>query len=171
MTYWGLRVYFGRKWEKVGINGGDRVFLGTFHHALDSKGRLSIPVKFREILNTESNGTIVITTDLDLCLAAYPTHEWQSFMEKAKKLPTMDKGVKRFFRFLFSSASECFLDKQGRVLIPPNLREYAGLNGNAVVVGGGNKFEVWNPGKWEESEALVSENASQIQDTLAELGM
>jgi MraZ protein len=155
----------------VGVNGGNRVFLGTFHHALDSKGRLSIPVKFREILNTESNGTIIITTDLDHCLAAYPTPEWQSFMEKAKKLPTMDKGVRRFFRFLFSSASECFLDKQGRVLIPPNLREYAGLNGNAVVVGGGSKFEVWNPGKWEESEALVSENATQIQDTLAELGM
>jgi len=147
------------------------VFLGTFHHSLDSKGRLSIPVKFREILNTESNGTIIMTTDLDLCLAAYPMNEWQSFMEKARKLPTMDKGVKRFFRFLFSSASECFLDRQGRVLIPLNLREYAGLNGNAVVVGGGSKFEVWNPGKWEENEVLVSENAPQIQGALAKLGM
>ncbi|MEO2055281.1 MAG: division/cell wall cluster transcriptional repressor MraZ [Nitrospira sp.] len=147
------------------------MFLGTFHHSLDSKGRLSIPVKFREILNTESNGTIIMTTDLDLCLAAYPMNEWQSFMEKARKLPTMDKGVKRFFRFLFSSASECFLDRQGRVLIPLNLREYAGLNGNAVVVGGGSKFEVWNPGKWEENEVLVSENAPQIQGALAKLGM
>jgi len=91
--------------------------------------------------------------------------------EKAKKLPTMDKGVKNFLRFLYSRATECPLDKQGRILIPPPLREYAGLDGDTIVVGIENKFEVWNPGKWERNEALVSENAGKIQETLASLGM
>lgn len=158
-------------WERLGNIGGHRVFLGKFHHAIDSKGRLSIPVRFRETLNADSNGTIIMTTDLDTCLAAYPLQEWHSMMEKAKRFPTMDRGVKDFLRFLYSSASECPLDKQGRVLIPPSLREYAGLNGDTIVVGGGTKFEIWNPRKWEEHEAKVSENTDKIRDALSSLGM
>lgn len=147
------------------------MFLGRFHHTIDSKGRLSIPVKFREFLNSHSNGTVIMTTDLDSCLAAYPLKEWNSMTEKAKKLPTMDKGVKNFLRFFYSRATECPLDKQGRILIPPPLREYAGLEGDTIVVGIENKFEIWNPGKWQQNEALVSENAGKIQETLASLGM
>ncbi|HLG22874.1 MAG TPA: division/cell wall cluster transcriptional repressor MraZ, partial [Candidatus Manganitrophaceae bacterium] len=98
------------------------MFLGRFQHAIDSKGRLSIPVKFREVLNSHSNGTVIITTDFDRCLTAYPLQEWNLIAEKVKKLPMMDKGVKNFLRFFYSWASECLLDKQGRILIPPPLR-------------------------------------------------
>ncbi len=147
------------------------MFLGKYQHTIDSKGRLSIPVKFREFLNSYSNGTVIITTDLDRCLAAYPLQEWNVMTEKAKKLPTMDRGVKKFLRFLYSRATECLLDKQGRVLIPPPLREYAQIDGDVVVVGIENRFEIWNPQKWQESEALVTENSEQIQEALASLGM
>lgn len=147
------------------------MFLGRFQHTIDEKGRLNIPVKFREFLNTHSNGTVIVTTDLDPCLAVYPLKEWNAMIEKAKKLPTMDKGVKNFLRFFYSRATECPLDKQGRVLLPPPLREYAQLEGDTVVVGVEYKFEIWNPRKWQENEALVTENAGRIQETLASLGM
>jgi MraZ protein len=147
------------------------VFLGKFHHTIDSKGRLSIPVKFREFLNADSSGTVIMTTDLDFCLAVYPLKAWNSVTEKAKMLPTMDPAAKNFLRFFYSRATECLLDKQGRILIPPTLREYAGLDGEAVVAGIENKFEIWNPIKWQQHEALLSENAGKIQQTLASLGM
>ena len=147
------------------------MFLGKFHHTIDSKGRLSIPVKFREFLNAHSNGTVIMTTDLDLCLAVYPLKAWNAVTEKANLLPTMDPAAKNFLRFFYSRATECLLDKQGRILIPPILREYAGLEGEAVVAGIDNKFEIWNPRKWQHHEALLSENAGKIQQTLAGLGM
>lgn len=112
-----------------------------------------------------------MTTDLDFCLAVYPLKAWNSVTEKAKMLPTMDPAAKNFLRFFYSRATECLLDKQGRILIPPTLREYAGLDGEAVVAGIENKFEIWNPIKWQQHEALLSENAGKIQQTLASLGM
>lgn len=147
------------------------MFLGKYQHTIDAKGRLSIPVKFREFLNAYSNGTVIITTDLDRCLAAYPLQEWNVMTEKAKKLPTMDKGVKNFLRFFYSRATECPLDKQGRILLSPPLREYAQVNGDVLVVGIENRFEIWNPQKWQENEALVTENSERIQEALAGLGM
>ncbi|HLG21453.1 MAG TPA: division/cell wall cluster transcriptional repressor MraZ [Candidatus Manganitrophaceae bacterium] len=147
------------------------MFLGRFQHAIDSKGRLSIPVKFREVLNSHSNGTVIITTDFDRCLIAYPLKEWNLIAEKVKKLPMMDKGVKNFLRFFYSWASECLLDKQGRILIPPPLREYASLERDTMVIGVENKFEIWNPEKWGENETLVSENTGRIAETLAGLGL
>ncbi|MFY9269727.1 MAG: division/cell wall cluster transcriptional repressor MraZ [Candidatus Manganitrophaceae bacterium] len=147
------------------------MFLGKFEHTIDSKGRLSIPGKFRELLNTYSNGTVVVTTDLDPCLAAYPLQEWELMIEKVKKLPTMDRGVKNFLRVFYSRATECQIDKQGRVLIPPTLREYAQINGDVVIVGIENKFEIWNPEKWRENELSVSENTATIQEAMARLGV
>ncbi|MBI3802309.1 MAG: division/cell wall cluster transcriptional repressor MraZ [Nitrospirae bacterium] len=147
------------------------MFLGKFQHTIDSKGRLSVPVKFRELLNAHSNGTVIITSDLDPCLAAYPLPEWNLMIEKAKKLPTMDRGVKNFLRFFYSRATECPLDKQGRILLPPALREYAQVTADVVMVGLENKFEIWHPQKWQDNEALVTENTDQIQEALASLGM
>lgn len=147
------------------------MFLGRFQHTIDDKGRLSIPVKFREILNSHSSGTVIITTDFDHCLIAYPLQEWSAIAERVKKLPMMDKGVKNFLRFFYSWATECPLDKQGRVLIPPPLREYASLDRDTTVIGVENKFEIWNPQKWQENETLVSENRGEIAQAMAGLGL
>lgn len=92
-------------------------------------------------------------------------------IEKVKKLPTMDRGVKNFLRVFYSRATECQIDKQGRVLIPPTLREYAQINGDVVIVGIENKFEIWNPEKWRENELSVSENTATIQEAMARLGV
>lgn len=147
------------------------MFLGRFQHTIDGKGRLSIPVKFREILNSHSNATVIITTDFDHCLVAYPLQEWALIAERIKKLPMMDTGVKNFLRFFYSWATECLLDKQGRVLIPPALREYASLERDTTVIGVENKFEIWNPQKWQDNETLVSENRGKIAEAMAGLGL
>ncbi len=147
------------------------MFLGNFTHTIDTKGRLSIPVKFREPINVDSNGTVFITTELDPCIVAYTLSEWNLLLEKVKNLPVMNTGVKNFRRLLFSRASECSLDKQGRILIPQKLRDYAGLEGDTYLVGNDNKIEIWNPRRWEEAESRATEDAEAIQDELAKLGM
>ncbi len=147
------------------------MFLGNFSHAIDIKGRLSIPAKFREPINVGSSGTVIITTELDPCLVAYTLMEWDILLEKIRNLPIMNKGVKSFRRLLYSRASECILDKQGRILIPQKLREYAGLEGDTYLIGNNNKIEIWNPARWDNVENRALSDAEAIQEELAELGM
>ena len=147
------------------------MFLGNFTHTIDIKGRLSIPVKFREPINVDSNGIVFLTMQLDPCLVAYTQAEWSLLLDKIKELPEMNIGVKEYRRLLYSRASECSLDKQGRILIPQKLRDYAGLEGDTYLVGNNNKIEIWHPGRWDEAEARALENAENIQSELAKLGV
>jgi MraZ protein len=147
------------------------VFLGQYQHTIDSKGRVSIPVRFREILNDRYEETLIVTTDLDLCLAAYPVEEWRLIIEKAKNLPQMRKEVKDWMRVFYSRAVECALDRQGRILVPPSLREHAKLNRQIVMLGMFNKIEVWDLKRWKEKELQLSKNTEKISDALAELGL
>ncbi|MFQ5588532.1 MAG: division/cell wall cluster transcriptional repressor MraZ [Nitrospiria bacterium] len=147
------------------------MFLGNFTHTIDVKGRLSIPVKFREPIHAESSGTVFITSELDPCLAAYTRPEWNRLLDKVQNLPGMNTGVRDYRRLLYSRVSECTLDKQGRILIPQKLREYAGLKGDTYLVGNNNKIEIWNPHRWDEAEARALEGAPEIQKELARLGM
>jgi len=147
------------------------LFIGQFTHTIDSKGRLSIPVKFREDINSKSKGTVFITTELDPCLVIYTIKEWKTLLERINNFPVMNQGVKAYRRLLFSRATECSLDKQGRILIPQNLREHAGLSGDTYLVGNDNKIEIWYPGKWDASESSAMESMNNIREELAKLGM
>ena len=147
------------------------MFLGQFQHTIDSKGRVSIPVKFREYLTDRYEESLVVTSDLDQCLAAYPREEWQLIIEKAKKLPQEQPEVKDWMRVFYSRAVECPLDRQGRVLVPPALREHAKLNRQIILLGLGHKIEVWDLKRWRDKEIQVSKNSEKISKALAELGL
>ncbi|MBI5747123.1 MAG: division/cell wall cluster transcriptional repressor MraZ [Nitrospirae bacterium] len=147
------------------------MFIGSFQHNIDSKGRVSIPVRFREVLQGRFEECLIITADFDGCLAGYPKEEWQTIAEKAKSLPMMQKEVKEFMRFFYSRAVECPLDKQGRILITPELREYAGVNKEVILVGMYSKIEIWNIDKWREMEQAASRNSARISESMASLGL
>lgn len=144
------------------------MFRGSFEHTVDSKGRVSVPSKFRDIIADRYDGRLVLALDFDRCLAVYPLEEWEKLEEKIRTLPMMQKEVKEFMRFFFSSASECELDKQGRILIPPALRERAAINKAVLLVGIINKIEIWDSAVWE---ARNSQNIDKIGETLSSLGL
>jgi len=140
------------------------VFMGEFQHSIDEKGRLTIPAKFREGLGA----SFVITRGLDQCLFAYPMEEWKQLEEKLKTLPFTKADARAFTRFFFSGATECEWDKQGRVNIPQNLRDHAGMQKECVIIGVSNRVEVWSKERWEDyfsqSEGSFGEIAEKLVD-------
>lgn len=143
------------------------MFIGTHQHTLDDKGRMTIPSKFREPLGYE----FVLTKGLDNCLFVYPKKEWEVLEEKLKTLPMTNKDVRAFIRFFFSGATECTLDKQGRVLIPSNLREHANLDKEAVVIGVATRLEIWDKKEWENYNEDDSLSYDSIAEKMADLGI
>ncbi|MGL6198621.1 MAG: division/cell wall cluster transcriptional repressor MraZ [Lachnospiraceae bacterium] len=139
---------------------------GDFNHSIDAKGRLIIPAKFRDALGDN----FVITKGMDNCLFVYPPEEWKILEDKLKILPLTNKTARDFKRFMLGSAVEGILDKQGRVLIPPSLREFASLEKDVVLVGVMDKVEIWDKAKWDVSNADVEENIEDITDKMEELG-
>jgi MraZ protein len=144
------------------------MFRGSFEHSVDSKGRVSVPAKFRDIIAERYEGKLVMTMDLDRCVTIYPLEEWERVEEKIRNVPQMQKEVKDYMRFIFSAATESDLDRQGRILIPPGLREHAGISKSVVVVGIINKFEIWDKTTWN---ARRSQSSDKISETLASLGL
>lgn len=136
------------------------MFIGEYTHALDSKGRLIIPVTFRENLGEK----FVATRGLDRCIFVYPQNEWYILQEKLKSLPITRKEARIFTRFFFSGATECGVDKQGRISIPQNLRRYAQLEKETVIIGVSNRVEIWSNENWD----LFLEDALNKDDELAE---
>lgn len=147
------------------------MFIGLYHHTIDAKGRVSIPVRFRQVLSDRYEETLIVTTDFDQCLVAYPIEEWRQIEEKTRALPTMKKEVKDFLRFFYSGAVECPLDRQGRILLPTSLRQYAGINRDVVLIGMMSKVEFWGERQWKQKEEQVNENAERISSELAGLGL
>ena len=143
------------------------MFRGWFEHTVDGKGRVSIPSRFREILSDKYSETLVLT-NLDRCLVAYPQEEWDVLERKVAALPQLKKGVKAFQRFFVSGATECPLDRQGRILLPPTLRDYADLKKDIVLVGMLKKIEIWSKARWEEI-FRQSQKSFEESDVLAEL--
>jgi len=119
------------------------MFRGWHYHAIDEKGRLSIPTRFREVLNGRSENHLVIT-GLNKYLAAFPLSTWRVIEEKYSNLPDFDAEARSFLRLFVSGATECSIDKQGRILVPPSLREFARLEKEVAVVGMLRSFEIWN---------------------------
>jgi len=146
------------------------MFRGRHEHTIDPKGRVSIPAKFREVLGKKYDDRLVIT-NFDGCLVAYPHEEWIRLEEKASSLSMVKKETRAFMRFFYSSAIECILDKQGRILIPQTLREYADLDKEVVLVGQLRKIEIWSKKRWSEEIIKAHENFDQISDVLSELGL
>ncbi len=144
------------------------MFRGSFEHSVDAKGRVSVPSRFRDIIADRYEGKLVLTMDFDKCIMVYPLEEWERVEEKIKGLPQSQQEVKDFTRFIFSNASECELDKQGRILIPPALRERAGINKGVMVVGILNKMEIWDRAAWE---ARRPRDGNKIGEVLASLGL
>ncbi|MDN4070173.1 division/cell wall cluster transcriptional repressor MraZ [Paenibacillus vini] len=140
------------------------MFMGEFQHSIDEKGRIVIPAKFRDLLGT----SFVVTRGLDQCLFVYPQSEWEVLEQKLKALPLMKSDARAFTRFFFSGATECEWDKQGRVNLPANLRQYAKLEKDCVVLGVSNRVEIWSRDTWEQyfqqSEDTFNEIAEKLVD-------
>lgn len=129
------------------------MFMGEYQHSVDEKGRMIIPSKFREALGVN----FVLTRGLDNCLFVYPASEWSLLEQKLKSLSLMKADARAFTRFFFSGATECNLDKQGRVNIPANLRQHAQIKKETVVIGVSNRVEIWSKEKWN-APMLHSQN-------------
>jgi len=124
------------------------LFRGINNISLDAKGRMAIPTRFRESLQSCCASQLVITVDTDRCLLIYPLPEWQEIERKLVKLPSFNKAARRLQRMLMGNATEVEMDGQGRILVPAPLRNYAGLEKRAVMIGQGHKFELWDEASW-----------------------
>ena len=125
------------------------MFRGVATFNLDVKGRMAVPARFRKQLDVSCEGRLVITIDhADRCLQVYPLPEWELVEQKLSGLPSLNQQVRRLKRMLLGYATECEMDSHGRVLLPAKLREFAGLDKNTVMIGQGNKFELWDEQTW-----------------------
>ncbi|MCI5492902.1 MAG: division/cell wall cluster transcriptional repressor MraZ [Lachnospiraceae bacterium] len=141
------------------------MFMGEYNHTLDAKGRLIVPSKFREQLGDE----FVVTKGLDGCLFVYPNEEWQNIEEKFRNIPLTTKDARKFSRFFFAGAASCEVDKQGRILLPTVLREFADLQKDVVSVGVLNRIEIWSKDRWTETNSY--DDMDEIAEHMAELGL
>ena len=121
------------------------MFMGEYNHTIDTKGRLIIPSKFREVLGDE----FVVKKGLDGCLFVFDNSEWQVFAEKLRSLPMIDKEARQFTRYFLAGAAGVEVDKQGRILIPSVLREFADITKDVVLIGVGSRIEIWSKERWE----------------------
>ena len=140
----------------------ENTLMGTYYHNIDVKGRLNFPTKLRDVLGDD----FFVTRGIDECLVIYSKDEWQLLIDKVKELP-LTKG-RHISRFLFAGASELNSDKQGRVLIPQHLREFAMLEKDIVIIGALNRVEIWNKNKWEEQNNSFIDGS--LEDMMEELG-
>ncbi|HBY21679.1 MAG: cell division/cell wall cluster transcriptional repressor MraZ [Clostridiales bacterium GWE2_32_10] len=143
------------------------MFIGEYEHSVDEKGRVLVPSKFRAKLGER----FIVTKGLEACLYIYTMDEWTKFEEKLKALPFSSKDARKFTRFFLAGAEECEIDKQGRILIPANLREYAKLEKAITSIGVSNRIEIWSTDKWNEYNEDESFDASELAEKMADLGI
>lgn len=143
------------------------MLIGEYRLALDDKGRLFVPAKLRDALGEP----LVVTRGLDQCLFVFPPAEWQRLEAKLRALPLAQSSARAFVRLLLSGASECVPDKQGRILVPPALRAYAGIDREAVWIGVGNRVEIWAVEQWTRYVEEASEAYSRIAEQIVDLGI
>ena len=142
------------------------MFMGEYNHTIDPKGRLIIPAKFREALGDE----FVVTKGLDGCLFVYANTEWNNFEEKLRTLPLTNKNARQFTRFFLAGAAACEVDKQGRILIPQDSREFAKLEKDVVLVGVASRIEIWSKEVWEESISTYDTDMDEVAENMENLG-
>lgn len=140
---------------------------GEYNHTVDDKGRMIVPSKLREQLGI----TFVITKGMDKCLYAYPNDEWELFEGKLRQLPTTNASARQFVRVFLGSAVDCEIDNQGRINIPKNLREYAGITKDVTVVGVGDKAEIWSKELFDEKNSVDALDLDALAEGISDLGI
>ena len=143
------------------------MLIGEYEHSLDVKGRLILPAKIREDMGDK----FIVTKGLDGCLFGFSQNEWTNFEEKLKTLPLTNKNARDFVRFFLSGAIECEIDKQGRFLIASNLREYATMEKEVVIIGVGTRIEIWHRDKWKTYNSDENISADAIAENMTMLGI
>ena len=141
------------------------MFRGVQHINMDAKGRMAMPTKHRDAINFSDSGQLVATIDTQVrCLLIYPLSTWEEIEKSLQKLPTLNSSVRRFQRLMLGHATELEMDANGRMLLPPALREYASLEKKLVLVGQGNKFELWSDEQWaiETEQAIADANSGEL---------
>jgi len=141
------------------------MFMGEYSHTIDAKGRLIVPSRFREQLGNE----FVVTKGLDGCLFVYPNEEWKNIEEKFRNAPLTTKDARKFSRFFFAGAASCEVDKQGRILIPQVLRDFAGIEKDVVLAGVLSRIEIWSKEKWQDTNSY--DDMDEVAEHMAELGL
>jgi MraZ protein len=145
------------------------MFRGRSRHTLDEKGRLAIPTRFREVLKSRGDNYLVLTNHYS-CLWAFARDDWKVVEEQVARLPKMDPKVQALLRYFISGAQECGI-KQGRITIPPDLREIPGLKKEVVLVGGLKFFEIWDKEKWEEEFEKTKASFPEVSQSLSGMGL
>ncbi len=145
----------------------DDGFIGEYYHSIDAKGRVIIPLKFREALGDK----FYISKGLDGCLWIHPSEEWAAFRASLRELSAIDEDSRRFKRFFLAGAAECELDKQGRILIPGPLRNYSELTKDVVLAGMDNRIEIWSQEKWDGEDEINNANMNKIAARLSGMGI
>lgn len=146
------------------------MFRGANKVTLDAKGRMAVPTRYRPRIDDLCGGRLVITVDRDYCLLLYPLPEWEDIERKLVRLPTLNRQARRLQRLMIGYASEVDLDGHGRILLPRELREFAGMDRQAILIGQGNRLELWDEARWNERrDDWLSEEASDADGLPAEL--
>jgi MraZ protein len=146
------------------------MFIGTYEHSMDAKGRTSLPARFREILTTRFDGRLILTTSIDSsgrCIDGFPYATFEATAARLHELSPFDPDAQLLRRFFAANAVECEIDKQGRVLIPPRLRDHAGLTKDLVWVGNHDRVEIWDQAAFEELQRRTREELPQIMPRIA----
>lgn len=146
------------------------MFRGVSALNLDTKGRLAIPSKYRERIATCCEGHLIVTVDRDRCLLMYPLPEWEEIESKLASLPNLDSQARRLQRLLIGHATECDMDGNGRILLPQLLRDFAVMDRKTVLIGQGNKFELWDEGRWNEQRDAWLETDEAEKSLSIDLG-
>ena len=141
------------------------MFTGEYNHTVDAKGRLIVPAKLRDQLGDE----FMVTRGLDGCLFVYTLDEWHNMEERFRDIPMTSKNARKFSRFLFAGAVNCEVDKQGRILLPPVLREYAGIQKDVVLAGVLSRIEIWDKNRWDEN-TYDEDEMDDVAEYMAEIG-
>lgn len=145
------------------------MFRGVAQINLDAKGRMAFPSRYRERLLALCDGNLVVTVDRDHCLLVYPLPEWEHIEQKLVRLPSLNRSARRLQRLLIGHATECQLDGSGRILLPPPLREFASLDKRTVLIGQGNKFELWDEATWTARRAEWLDEAAGTDELPGDL--
>lgn len=146
---------------------GEKMFIGQYEHSVDEKGRLAVPAKFRRALKEEA----VITKGLDGCLFLFPQAKFKKMAESIGQLPYTKSSARLYARLILAGASDVEFDKQGRVIVPGYLRDYAGLKTAAIVIGLYDRIEVWSKSKWQALVEKIEPKAGEIAEELSDLGV
>ncbi|MCA1742415.1 MAG: division/cell wall cluster transcriptional repressor MraZ [Desulfonatronovibrio sp.] len=146
------------------------MFRGHSQRSIDPKGRLMLPPEFREVIMEKSPQGEVMITNFDDCVVAYPLPEWEIIEQSFNKLNMANRKFRDFHRFFISGATQVSLDKQGRILVPPYLRSYAGITKEVVLAGVGRKFEIWDQVRFEDQRKKMEQDFDGVMDSLSENG-